>query len=123
MNSDAFATASNTVKPVSDTGLALRSSVAEFIDRFVADEFELWIGDVVRDHGWLRMRAIDSIARRADSVAPFRIEAAKKIGEPSVEPCERCGRETMLRPQPSTGASCVRCGYVHIATPDVDDLR
>ena len=34
-------------------------------------------------------------------------------------PCPRCGEEALLRPDSSTGASCVHCGHVPVI--DFDD--
>jgi hypothetical protein len=96
------------------TGLALFRRGVEFIDRFAADQLDLWIGDVVQGRGWQRLLAIESIGNRADAVATRRSDAIRAGGQATVETCQRCGRETMLRPHPSTGASCVRCGYVHV---------
>jgi hypothetical protein len=99
-------------------GLALCRRGVVWADRFADDDLGLWIGDVIAGSEWHALLEIEEVASRAQRIvnrriAPFRTDAAASVTE-----CPRCHREAMVRPHPSTGASCGYCGHVPIVRND-----
>lgn len=86
-----------------------------FIDRFLNDELDAWPGDVIPSSDWQQLITIDEIGSHAVKVAETRLAAHRKDPEASITACGRCGHQAMLRPHPSTGASCLVCGHVPVA--------
>lgn len=101
-------------------GLALCRRGVIWIDRFADEELGLWTGDVLAGADWVALLEIDEVAARARRVVDQRVEPYRADADASVAGCPHCGRETMVRPHPSTGASCAYCG--HVPVDDDHDL-
>jgi hypothetical protein len=94
--------------------LGLCRSVLVFIDRFVIDELGAWAGDVIPPDEWHQLLRIEEVHARAVATAETRLERHRSDPEASMSACPRCTHEAMLRPHPSTGASCLVCGHVPV---------
>ena len=103
-------------------GLALCRRGVILIDRFAEEELALWTGDIVEGADWLALLEIDEIAARARRIVDRRVEPYRGDAKASLTTCPHCDRETMLRPHPSTGASCAYCGHVPVERDDEKDL-
>ena len=103
-------------------GLALCRRGVIWIDRFADEELGLWTGDVLAGADWLAMLEIDNVAARARRIADQRIGAYRADADASVTRCPRCDQETMVRPHPSTDASCAYRGHVPVERDDEMDL-
>jgi hypothetical protein len=93
-------------------GLCRRALI--LIDRFVVEELNAWPGDVIAAADWHQLLAIEEISAHAASVAQTRLVEYRDDPEASITECPRCGRESLLRPHPNTGASCVICRHVPV---------
>ena len=96
------------------TTLGLCRSALIAIDRFVIDELDAWIGDVIPSKEWQQLLRIEEIHARAVTVAESRLADFQDDPAASITACSRCTRQAMLRPHPSTGASCLFCGHVPV---------
>ena len=94
--------------------LGLCRSALIAIDRFVVHELNTWAGDVIPSDEWHQLLAIEEIHARAIKVAETRLANYRDDPEASITACRRCTHEAMLRPHPSTGASCLVCGHVPV---------
>lgn len=99
-------------------GLGLCRRAVIWIDRFAEEEVGLWTGDVIADADWRALLEIDEVATRAQRIVDQRIAPCRTDPEASVTTCPRCERVTMVRPHPSTGASCAYCGHVPVERDD-----
>lgn len=93
-------------------GLCRRALV--LIDRFGVEELSAWPGDVIRADDWQQLLAIEEINAHAISVTQTRLREYRDDPEASITECPCCGHEAMLRPHPSTGASCLLCRHVPV---------
>lgn len=84
------------------------------IDRFVIEELDTWSGDVIAADDWHQLLSIEEVHARAVTIAETRLRDYGSDPEASIAACPRCSHETMLRPHPNTGASCLTCGHVPI---------
>jgi len=85
-----------------------------FIDRLVEEELHAWAGDLIAPDAWHQLLAIEEIRARAMRVVGGRIQPYREDPEATVTTCARCSAQTMLRPHPNTGASCVLCGHIPV---------
>ena len=93
-------------------GLCRRALI--LIDRFVVDELGAWPGDVIAADDWNQLLSIEDIHARAVTIADTRLRDYGADADASVTVCPRCSHNTMLRPHPNTGASCVICRHVPV---------
>lgn len=93
-------------------GLCRRAVV--FIDVFVLNELGCWIGDAIRGDEWRKLLAIPEIEATADGVVARRMAANDGGPDAEITTCPQCGRDTMVRPYPSTGACCAYCDYIPV---------
>jgi hypothetical protein len=96
------------------TGLTVSRKSIVFLDRFANAELGLWIGDALPADDWYQLLAIAEIASTAEAVVKGRLGEARRWPAAAISSCTRCQRETMVRPDPRTGASCIFCGHVSI---------
>lgn len=96
------------------TVLRLCRRVVIFIDRFVVQELNAWPGDVIATDDWYPLLSIEEIHARAVTVTDTRLRAYRDDATTSITACPRCSHQTMLRPHPNTGQSCVLCAHVPI---------
>lgn len=102
------------------TGLAVCRKTIIFLDRFANAELGLWLGDVIPKTDWWELLKIPELAVRADLVAEQCIEPMRQNLRTVISQCPRCQRDTLVRPEPNTGASCLRCGYIPIVKNEDD---
>lgn len=86
-----------------------------FLAEFAHRELGLWLAWAVDPADWQALLEIEPLAEKADLMAHAELQAARGLAEADVSECEHCGRETMLRARPESGARCVRCRYVPVA--------
>lgn len=98
------------------TRVLLRRSLV-FIDRFVLDELEWWLGDVVSQPAWDALLAIEPVRQNAVRVADESVSRAIATPDYIVEACTRCERNSLIG-TPNDGSRCVYCGH----RPTVEDL-
>jgi hypothetical protein len=91
-------------------GLCRRSVL--LLDRFVLDELNAWIGDVIAADDWHKLLAVQEVRAHAIEVAQIRLADHRIDPDASITVCSRCSEDAMLRPHPNTGASCLVCGHV-----------
>jgi hypothetical protein len=103
--------------------LALCRSALIFIDRFVEDELHAWVGDIIAPDAWHQLLAIEEIRARAMRVVGGRLQPYREDPEATITTCARCSAETMVRPHPNTGASCVLCGHIPVQKDYGQGLR
>lgn len=94
------------------TGLTLCRDAVVLIDRFVESELGLWVGDAIEGNDWRALLAIPEIATTAERIVGARLAPYRGDSSASIESCMECHRSTLLRPHPSSGASCAYCGHV-----------
>lgn len=85
-----------------------------FLDRFVHAELGLWMGDAISPDDWYQLLAITNIASSAEEIAGVRLEEIRQLPEAIISLCARCGRNALVRPHPTMGASCIFCGHVPV---------
>ena len=100
------------------TGLAICRKTIIFLDRFANTELGLWLGDMIPENDWCKLLKIPELAIRADSVAKECVEQMRHNPRSVISQCPRCQRDTLVRPEPNTGASCLRCGYIPVLRND-----
>ena len=83
-----------------------------FMDRFLRSEFSIWIGDALPPESRQRLLDLPEIAETGRCVVSGRLGAIREEDEATIETCPKCGEESLVRPDPSMGASCVYCGHV-----------
>ncbi|MEW5930061.1 MAG: hypothetical protein AB1941_21610 [Gemmatimonadota bacterium] len=93
----------------------LRGTI-EFLDHFVYDELDLWIGDVIDARDWWRLLRIPALRDHAQQHAEA-ILAELDLREHDVSSCPQCGRETLIRTF-MQGSICAFCQY----RPRIEDL-
>jgi ribosomal protein S27E len=98
--------------------LGLCRSAVVFVDGFVDTELACWVGDVIRDDAWRKLLTIPEIAATAERIATQRIASSHDNTDAEITRCPECGRDTMIRPHPSTGARCAYCDYVPVQRED-----
>ena len=101
------------------TALSICRKTIVFIDGFVEQELDLWIGDEVRGDDWVQILRIPEVFESASRVVDGRVSDIRKKGA-DVSMCEQCNRETLVRPHPNTGSSCLFCHTIPIANPEGD---
>jgi hypothetical protein len=102
-------------------GLALARSAIVFIDKFAQVQLHAWSGDALGVAQWQQLLEIPELAATADAVVAERIEKVRHGAAVSINGCPRCGADTLVRLDPSSGASCFRCGFVPVVR-DADDI-
>src|SRR5262249_45779965 len=101
-------------------GLSLCRETVLFLDRFVNDELDLWLGDSVPCDQWFSLLSIPEISERALRVVDSRLAAFRNDSNAQIEECERCGRQAMVRPHRKSGCSCLYCGYIPVRRDQED---
>jgi hypothetical protein len=96
------------------TGLAICRKTIIFLDRFANMELGLWLGDAIPEDDWCQLLKIPELAMRADRIAEKCLDRIRNNPKTEISQCPRCQRPTLVRPEPKTGASCVRCGYIPV---------
>jgi hypothetical protein len=97
-------------------GLTMCRNALLFVDRFVSDELGLWLGDALAPDDWYQLLAIPQINQRAERNIGPRLDAIGKDPNASIARCERCKRDTVVRPHPKTGSSCIFCGHIPVSS-------
>ena len=97
-------------------GLSTCRNALMFVDRFVSDELGLWLGDALAPDDWYQLLAIPQINQRAEGNVGPRLDAIRKDPNATIAGCERCKRNTLVRPHPKTGSSCIFCGHIPVAS-------
>lgn len=103
-------------------GLTICRRSIVWLDQFSEDELGLWTGDAIRGDDWVALLTIEEVAERAVRIVNERMASVRDDPQATIEECPRCHRETMVRPHPSTGASCAYCGHVPVARGDEGEL-
>jgi hypothetical protein len=97
-------------------GLSMCRNALIFIDRFVSEELGLWLGDALASDDWYQLLAIPQIAQRAERHVKRQLDAIQKDPNAAIASCERCKRDTLVRPHPKTGSSCIFCGHIPVSS-------
>ena len=93
-------------------GLRVCRNVIIFIDRFAKAELDLWIGDITPTNAWKELVKIEEVKQTAMSATEAILGRARTDARAEITSCEYCGQDTMFRPDPRTGASCVFCHHI-----------
>jgi hypothetical protein len=101
-------------------GLAICRETIILLDRFANTELSLWLGDVIPENDWCELLRIPELAMRADLVVEQCIEPMRQNPRTVISQCPRCQRDTLVRLEPNTGASCIRCGYIPVLKNEDD---
>jgi hypothetical protein len=99
-------------------GRAVCKQAILFLNKFAWKELSLWIGDAVAPDELWQLLQVDQVMELAEEIARQRLQTVVQLEEAAVSKCDRCNRETMVRPHPSTGAACWLCGYVAVVSSD-----
>jgi len=102
------------------TGLTICRKATIFLDRFANTELGLWLGDVIPENDWYQLLKIPEVGMRADLITEQRIEPMRNNRKTDISRCPRCQNDTLVRPEPKTGASCLRCGYIPVPKSEDD---
>jgi hypothetical protein len=102
------------------TGLAICRKTIIFLDRFANTELGLWLGDVIPENDWCQLLKIPELGTRADLITEQCIEPMRHNPKTVISLCPRCQHDTLVRPEPKTGASCLRCGYIPVPKNEDD---
>jgi hypothetical protein len=84
------------------------------VARFAWAELGLWIGDALPPGDWQELLAFEQVARTAEEVVTDRLAKIRVQPDAAVSSCARCRRDTMVRPHPRAGASCLICGHIPV---------
>jgi hypothetical protein len=102
------------------TGLTLCRRGIQFIDRFAWRELGLWIGDTISPREWNELLSLPELVVTAEEVVAERLENIRKAPEATISACPQCNRQSLVRPDPNSGASCAFCGHVAVNRGDQD---
>lgn len=101
-------------------GLGICRKTVIFVDRFVRQELEAWIGDVLPTTTWQGLLQIPEVESSATEISEARMEAWRKESGAELSICNYCKRRMLLRPSPAMGAQCLYCKHMPIIEDDAD---
>jgi ribosomal protein S27E len=93
-------------------GLSLCRGAIIFLDRFAQEQLALWVREAIPTPTWQALLDIPEIATTAARETSVILNDVRSNPNATITQCLRCQRDTMVRPHPSTGASCVYCGHI-----------
>jgi len=96
------------------TGLSTCREAIIFLNRFVHAEHGLWLGHAIPPDDWYEVLAIPELSSTADQVTGDMLIEIREQPGATISSCPRCNRDTLVRPYPGGGASCICCGHIPV---------